>query len=186
MSQGVLVRYGVVSEVARLMHELHEPIERGARVVVQSARGLELATLLEPILPRVPDGPSENGSARDAETREISRSQILRRATPEDESRQVELRRDGEREFAAWRARIEKWNLRLELIDLEWTLDRTKLILYVLNERGPECTKLALAAAAAGLGIVEVQPVAAEGLVRIEAAAGGGGCGSGGCGCTVH
>jgi len=184
MSQGVLVRYGVVSEVARLMHELHEPIERGARVVVQSARGLELGTLLEPVLPREPADSSRNGQERDAASQHITQLHIIRQATPEDETRQIELRGDCEREFAAWTARIEGWNLRLELIDLEWTLDRAKLILYVLNERGPECTKLALAAAAAGLGIVEVQPVAAEGLVRIETGAGGGGCGSGGCGCT--
>ena len=70
--------------------------------------------------------------------------------------------------------------LDLQLIDLEWTLDRTKLILYVLNERGPDCTKLALQAAAAGLGLVEVQPVDENGLVAVEPS---GGCGSGGCGC---
>ena len=46
----------------------------------------------------------------------------------------------------------------MELIDLEWTLDKSKLILYVLNDRGPEATRLGLQAAAAGLGTVEVQP----------------------------
>ena len=44
---------------------------------------------------------------------------------------------------------------------------------------GAETTKLALQAAAAGLAVVEVQPVNADGPVPL-AAAGGGGCGSGG------
>jgi hypothetical protein len=70
--------------------------------------------------------------------------------------------------------------LNLELVDLEWIIDPRKLVLYVLNERGPDCTKLALQAAAAGLGIIEVQPIDAQGLVQLESS--GGGCGSGGCG----
>jgi hypothetical protein len=82
--------------------------------------------------------------------------------------------------FPEWITRITEWELMLELIDLEWTLDRQKLILYVLNDRGPDCTKLALQAAAAGLGTIEVQPVTAEGLVTPPASTGG--CGSCGCG----
>jgi hypothetical protein len=58
-------------------------------------------------------------------------------------------------------------------------LEDDKLVLYVLNDRGPDCTKLALQAAAAGLGVIEVQPVGAEGLMTLET---GNGCGSGGCG----
>jgi hypothetical protein len=68
----------------------------------------------------------------------------------------------------------------LQLVDLEWLFEPEKLVLYVLNERGPDCTKLALQAAAAGLGIIEVQPVDAQGVVRLEST---GGCGTGGCGC---
>ena len=74
-----------------------------------------------------------------------------------------------------------EWKLDLDLVDLEWTLDRQKLVLYVLGGRGPEATKLALQAAAAGLAVVEVQPVTADGPVPLPPA--GGGCGSGGCGC---
>jgi hypothetical protein len=57
-------------------------------------------------------------------------------------------------------------------------LDRSKLVLYVLNDRGSDCTKLAIYAAAEGLAPVEVQPVNANGLVQLEPA--GGGCGTGG------
>ncbi len=75
--------------------------------------------------------------------------------------------------------RIDEWKLSLELIDLEWTLDKSKLILYVLNDRGPESTKLALQAAAAGWGTIEVQPVGPDGPISVSQ---GGGCGSGHCG----
>jgi len=72
-----------------------------------------------------------------------------------------------------------QWGLSLELIDLEWTLDRQKLILYVICDRGPDTTKLALQAAASGFGVVEVQPVSSTGLVTIPQSS----CGSGGGGC---
>jgi cell fate regulator YaaT (PSP1 superfamily) len=82
-------------------------------------------------------------------------------------------------EFAEWNRRIAKWGIDVQLVELERTLDDDKLILYVLNERGPECTRLAIQAAAEGLGIIEVQPVAREGLVPPEPK---GGCGS--CDCS--
>ena len=67
-----------------------------------------------------------------------------------------------------------------KISDLEWMLDRKKLILYVLNDRGPECTKLGLQAAAAGLGTVEVQPVGADGPLPVASLGGGCGCNNGG------
>ena len=70
----------------------------------------------------------------------------------------------------------------MELLDLEWTLDRGKLVVYVLGGRGPDTTRLALLAAASGQASIEVQPVSTEGLVPLERS--GGGCGSGGCGCS--
>ena len=103
---------------------------------------------------------------------------IVRIASNDDCSTFERLRAECEQEFNEWQRRIESWNLRLELIDLEWTLDRDKLVLYVLNDRGPDCTRLALQAAAAGLGIIEVQPVDSSGLMQSPT---GHGCGSGGC-----
>jgi cell fate regulator YaaT (PSP1 superfamily) len=183
MSNVVLVRYGAIQEVARFAHNSSEPIERGSAVVVQSHRGIELGALLEPIVPAAAKETSGQHTNGDAPPVKLDLPQVLRRASEEDQARQFELRAECERQFAIWTKRIADWHLQLELIDLEWTLDRAKLILYVLNERGPECTKLALAAAAAGLGIIEVQPVAADGLVQIESASS---CGSGGCGCDPH
>ena len=168
----VLVRYGAIPEVARFRIATPEPMSRDTFVVVQTHRGIELGRLLQDV-----DDRFEQTSETEGISGELC---ILRIATPDDRAKHAEARSDCETQFAWWCNRIAEWKLNLELIDLEWTLDRKKLVLYVLNERGPDCTKLALQAAAAGLGIIEVQPVDAQGLVQLET---GGGCGSGGCGC---
>ncbi|MDX1970111.1 MAG: hypothetical protein SFV23_23255 [Planctomycetaceae bacterium] len=161
-----LVRYGAVPEVARFQCLLADPPERGSLVVVDTHRGLLLGSVLEQV--------------RHASPADIDVS-VVRCATETDRQAAAALRDRCEGEFARWLERIHEWELNLELIDLEWTLDGSKLILYVLTERGPDTTNLALQAAAAGLGIIEVQPVAAEGLVALPSS--GGGCGAGGCGC---
>ncbi len=167
----VLVRYGAIAEVARFRIATAEPLKRGARVLVQTHRGVELGTLLQDV---------DENCQRVSPSEDESELEILRTATKEDLRQQGEDRAAGEAQFETWCRRIAEWKLNLELVDLEWLHGRKKLVLYVLNERGPDCTKLALQAAAAGLGIIEVQPVDAQGLVQLET---GGGCGSGECGC---
>jgi cell fate regulator YaaT (PSP1 superfamily) len=172
-TQVYLVRYGTVPEVARFAYQGDDSFSRGDRTVIDSHRGLQLGTILERLKPSTKIDPADLDS------------RIDRVASPEDLADHQTLVRECEDAFAAWCTRISQWKLELELIDLEWTLDRQKLILYVLCERGPDSTKLALQAAAAGLGIIEVQPVSAEGPIQI--APSGGGCGSGGgggCGCS--
>jgi cell fate regulator YaaT (PSP1 superfamily) len=165
MARTVLVRYGAISEVARFESAAHEPISRGSTVVVRTHRGLEIGLLLEDAPPAAEGGDES--------------TTLVRAASPEDVARGAELQSRCRHEYDQWHERIRGWNLEIELLDLERTLDGEKLILYVLNGRGSDCTRLALHAAAAGLGIVEVQPVSSEGLVTASA---GGGCGSGGCG----
>src|ERR1700733_9561690 len=146
MTKPVLVRYGAISEVARFANASGASLPRGAQVVVKSHRGLESGFLLE-------DAPSENNTAQRNDTELVEDgAQILRAMTDDDRRAGQQLKSECEDEFARWQARIQEWNLRLELIDLEWTLDRSKIILYVLNDRGPEGTRLALQAAAGGLG----------------------------------
>jgi cell fate regulator YaaT (PSP1 superfamily) len=169
-----LVRYGAIPEVARFRLDI-EPPARGARVVVETDRGLELGTFLEPVLPASQDGGAVGASGEGF--------RVVREATREDVETAVASREECERDFGPWCGRIVEWQLQLELIDLEWTLDRAMLVLYVLNERGPESTKLAIHAAAAGLGVVKVQPVDAGGLVSLGNPTGSGGCGSGSCSC---
>lgn len=132
----------------------------GTVVVVRSPRGEELGTVIGPAKSNTPD--EEHGFA------------VVRVATPADHDAAEQSRQNCEAEFVPWQERIRDWGVDLELIDLERTFDG-KLILYVLNDRGPETTQLALRAASAGFGVIEVQPVGPEGLIS---ASGGGGCGS--------
>ncbi len=169
MSVHVLVRYGRIPEVAKVQGDSR--CERGERVVVRTHRGLELATVLETLkAPTKPEEPEESDSD----------FVVVREATPADQFEFTGLATRAAVEFNEWQARITEWKIDVQLVDIEWTLDREKLILYVLNDRGPECTRLAIQAAAAGYGLIEVQPVAAAGLVAKEKT--GGGCGDCGCG----
>lgn len=169
----VLARYGAVPQVARfaVTEKLHSEIQHklvhGVQLVVQSDRGPEIAHLLEVL---------HNGIQ--VEEKPVT-GDLVRLATNDDQNCYRQNRRDADAAFFEWQTRLEEWELQLQIIDMEWTLDREQLILYVLNGQDAESTRLALLAAAAGLGIVTVQPVASEGIVQTT---GGGGCGSGGCG----
>ncbi len=167
-----LVRYGAVPEVARFAQTGDGGPGRGETVVVETHRGLQLGSVLERLKPSSGSAPTELDF------------RIERIATADDLATARQLTRECEEAFVTWCHRILQWNLNLELIDLEWTLDRQKLILYILCERGPDSTKLALQAAAAGLGIIEIQPVSATGLVQPEPSGGSCGTGGGGCGCS--
>ncbi len=167
-----LVRYGAVPEVARFVDSDGIAPQRGESVIVETHRGLQMGSVLERLKP--------SSAAADQETD----FRIVRVATTEDRNAAHQLSQECDDAFDVWCTRISQWELNLELIDLEWTLDRQKQILYVLCERGPDSTKLALQAAAAGLGIIEVQPVSSTGLVQPEPSGGGCGTGGGGCGCS--
>jgi cell fate regulator YaaT (PSP1 superfamily) len=171
-----LVRYGVIPEVARCRWADGTPLPRGAEVVVETHRGRQLGTIVQ-VLPERPAAAPP--ASPQEQVHEAAPFTVLRLATPADCQRHTELHAEAQTQFLTWVERIRRWNVDVQLVDLEWTLDRSKLILYVLNERGPECTKLAIQAAAAGLGVIEVQPVSSAGLVSQPAA--GGGCGT--CGC---
>ena len=158
----VLVRYGAIPEVAYFAAACE--VRRGDRVVVATHRGL----LLGDVLDRVPP-PREPDAEPIAPT-----GDVVRVATAQD--RADEHSRRAETGFADWAARIAGWKIDVELLDVERSLDGEKTTLYVLNGRDAEPTKLALQAAAAGLGIIDVQPVTADGVAPPEPR--GGGCGS--------
>jgi len=166
MARTALIRYGAVPDVERFYVDLDEPLPRGTRVVVRTRRGTEIGTVLEMF---GGEHPTEN---------DVNLC-VLRPASAEDEREWSALQRICQSEFNEWIRRIDHWKLELELIDLVWTLDRRTRVLYVLNGRGPDCTRLAIQAAAAGLGTIDVQPVGSDGPIHTPA---GGGCGSG-CGC---
>ncbi len=170
----ILVRYGSVPQVARFQcPETAAPPGRSAKVVVETDRGEEIGEVLE-ILKYRPAA------------EQVVTGAVIRIADARDLQRFAELRHRADQSFFDWHACVREWKLELELIDLEITLDE-KTVLYVLNDRNAETTRLALLAAATGRGIVIVQPVTAEGVVPLGG--GGGGCGSGGCGsggCGSH
>ncbi len=176
----LLVRYGQVPEVARFVVAVDEPLNRGEEVVVRTSRGLELGNLLQDWRPES----LADGSSSDRLEAELADLRIVRKANSEDHQRHRENQTRCESEFESWQKRIAEWKLELELVDSERTLEGEQLILYVLNERGPDCTKLSLYAAAGGLGTITVQPVGIDGMIQLEptGGCGGGGCGSGGCG----
>lgn len=180
MNDVVLVRFGTIPEVGRFACTLAERPERGQPVVVDTHRGPELGTVLEFVRSK----PNGVAPANGTEKPEPDSWHVLRAATADDLAMHETLKEQAGTDFTAWQQRIHAWGLELELIDVEWTLDKQKLILYVLGDRGAETTKLALQAAAEGQTVIEVQPVSADGVVAMPAGGGGGGgCGSGGCGC---
>jgi hypothetical protein len=78
----------------------------------------------------------------------IEEPPVLRLATKTDEAAALVQRERLVTEFDEWVERIQRWKLDIELLDIERTLDEEKQILFVLNDQGPDCTKLALYAAA--------------------------------------
>lgn len=147
-------------------------VGRGDVVVVETSRGVLPGRVLEDI----------TKTWRVKSQDELPAVTVLRTQTPEDRETFQQIEQAALAEFMPWVLRIRGWGLDLELVDLEQTLDREKWILYVLSGRGPDCTKLALQAAAAGFGIIEVQPVQATGT-RTPEEKSGCGTGGGGCGC---
>ncbi|GAB5440208.1 MAG: hypothetical protein Fues2KO_05570 [Fuerstiella sp.] len=169
----VLVRYGRMPQVARFaveaatLQQYEGGFVRNDSVVVESERGPEAGRVLQVIREGIHEANKPNTG------------RLLRKTTIEDEDMLLQQQQRAAAEFAEWHQRITDWQLQLQLIDLEWTLDDQNVILYVLNDQNAETTRLALLAAAAGMGIVQVQPVSAEGVIPPEPK--GGGCGSGGC-----
>ena len=168
----LLARYGAIPQVARFAVSADQFQQSGGQlchgvdVVVETDRGPEVASLLDVVRTEI-----------QPETGEVTGS-FTRIAADTDREQHRRNRSRADVEFFEWQQRLDEWQLQLQLVDVEWTLDQEKVVLYVLNGQDAETTRLALLAAAAGLGIIHVQPVAAEGVIYSSQ---GGGCGSGGC-----
>ena len=159
----ILARYGAMGEVGRFASEI-ESLVMGTCVVVETSRGPQIARVIAESQPSGED--------------ETATRPVLRIASETDLREAARLREVCETSFSEWERRIDEWDVDLQLIDIERTLAGEKEILYVLNDRGPETTKLALRAAAAGLGVIEVQPVGMEGVIEIKQSGGCGSCGN--------
>ena len=171
----VLVRYGAVPEVAYFDIETKETLTRGTRVVLRTQRGEEVGELLEDLVP------ASNGHGN---MEAQSEQAVIRELNEDDNAVLASQNEKMKSDFSLWEKRIEDWKLELVLIDLEQTLDGKTTILYVLNDRGSDCTVLAIKAAASGLGNIQVQPVDENGDVRVLQSKGGCGSSDGSCGCS--
>lgn len=167
-----IVRYGRVPEIARYGLPDGVSVCRGDRVVIESPRGPLVADVLEQM--RRDPNPNELGQQREQPE---TTGAILRHATTEDLATHRNNDEAAAASYLEWAERIHEWEIDLELVDVELTLDK-RITLYVLNDRGAEPTKLALRAVTEHLGLVDVQPVTAEGLVPPETGGGCGSCGS--------
>ncbi|MGB4738012.1 MAG: PSP1 C-terminal domain-containing protein, partial [Fuerstiella sp.] len=120
-----LVRYGLIPQVARfgLSDELKLQLEagerRGLKLVVTSDRGVEVADLLEIVRKGIitTDNPVTG--------------EIQRIATDADLATHAENRKRAELEFFDWQQRVSDWQLQLQIIDVEWTLEADQVVLYV-------------------------------------------------------
>ncbi len=177
--QEYLVRLGLYGETLRCLGYAEPPLGRNATVIVKLERGEMLATILQQL-------PASSLNAEALAEERQGYVWIDRVATAADLQEADRLQQQSRQDFVEWKSRLEQWRVNVELVDLEWTLDGKRLMLYVLNDRGAETTKLALQAAAAGFGYLDVLPVTAAGLSPGQSSSGGGGgcgCGSGGGGC---
>ena len=163
----LLVRYGVIAEVVRAGWSGDNSPSRGVDVVIQTPRGEQVGTVLQVL---------KKGVTPTSEPE----FQVLRELKEEDRISAATARERSAKDFETWQNKIAEWGLALELLDCEWTLDGSGLILYVMGGRGAETTRLSLNAVGCGADYVRVQPVDHSGPVPVET--GGGGCGD--CGCS--
>jgi len=163
-----LVRYSLLGEVGRFVAADAVRYPRNSRVIVRSARGLEVGEVLaEPL-------PTEIGDPSDG--------QILRKMTVEDELLVARLEKHRHTAFEACSALLQEHNVRATLMDVEHLFDGAGLFFYFLGEVPAEAEQFTQQLAAAYETTVEFRKFAetlAEGCgpgCGTEAAMGQGGC----------
>lgn len=96
--------------------------EEGDGVIVETARGLEYATVTI--------------ANRDIDDSELVQplKPVVRKATPDDEKRVEKNLHDKEHALKIIREKVAEMNLAMKLVDAEYTFDRAKLIFYFTAE----------------------------------------------------
>ena len=123
MARVHLVRVGAVSQVGRVAAVDAARYPRDARVVVRTARGLEVGEVLA-----APSGESQ--AAQDGA--------ILRGMTIEDQLLEVRLLKNREAAYAACANRLSELKLDVSLVDVEHLFDGRTLVFYFLGRQPPE------------------------------------------------
>src|SRR5487761_1828044 len=115
-----LVRVGALSQVGRFTSVDGTRFPRRSRVIVRTARGLEVGEVLAP--PAAESGADADGS-------------ILRGMTVEDELLEARLGRKRGEAYDACRSRLETLRLDAVLVDVEPLFDGQTLVFYFLGEQ---------------------------------------------------
>ncbi|HUY31574.1 MAG TPA: PSP1 C-terminal domain-containing protein [Pirellulales bacterium] len=123
MARFHLVRVGAFSQVGRFAAVDSTRYPRDARVIVRTARGLEVGEVLA-----APSGesPAEADGA------------IVRGMTIEDQLLEVRLRKNREAAYAACAGRLRELRLEVALVDVEHLFDGRTLVFYFLGRQPPE------------------------------------------------
>jgi cell fate regulator YaaT (PSP1 superfamily) len=121
-AQEYLVSFGLTGEFGRFRATRPLELHRGDRVVVRSARGVELAEVLR------------EATSRHAHfLPNTSMGQLLRRATADDEATERALRGRSQQLYERGRQLATDLQLPLELLDVEVLLDGEHAVLHYLQ-----------------------------------------------------
>jgi len=118
-----LVSHGQSGAFGRFVADLPMSLERGVRVVIMSARGQEIGSVLCPATPR--HGQFLGGAVA---------GKILRRTTAEDELAMTRLADLSQIIFADSRDWAAQRNLPIEIVDVEILLDGSTAIIQFLGQ----------------------------------------------------
>ncbi|HVA47527.1 MAG TPA: PSP1 C-terminal domain-containing protein [Pirellulales bacterium] len=123
MARFHLVRVGALSNVGRFASVDATRFPRGSRVIVRTARGLEVGHVLAP--PGVESDAQADGS-------------LLRGMTLEDELLDARLGRKRQAAYDACRRRLQELRFDTVLLEVEHLFDGQTLVFYFLGPQPPE------------------------------------------------
>jgi cell fate regulator YaaT (PSP1 superfamily) len=181
-----LVSFGRSGDFGRFHSALGDDCGRGERVVVRTASGLELGTVLCPVAPIHAKFLSHT-----------STGELLRRATAEDDEAAERLRDRADALFQRGRALVQDLGLPLEIMDVDVLLDGQQATIYHLRREA--CDYRPMVSELSRLFEIRIVmenlavPMEEHGCGRPDCGHGEGGCsscGSGGgcstCGAGTH
>jgi cell fate regulator YaaT (PSP1 superfamily) len=169
-----LVRVGALGNVGRFHAADATQYPRGSRVVLRTARGLEVGDVLAP--------PSQLGEGKGPD------GTILRGLTVEDDLLLARLAKNRNAAYEACQARIEALRLPVMLMDVEHLFDGQTLVFYFLGQQPPELESLTAELADAYDSQVQFRAFVASALEGCGPGCGtdeAAGCGSCGTGCAI-
>lgn len=176
MSRCHLVRVGALGQIGRFAAADARRYPRGSRVIVRTARGLEIGEVLAPPAPIGDDG-DHDGT-------------LLRGMTIEDELLQARLAKNRDAAHEACQTRLDDLRLNATLMEVEHLFDGQTLVFYFLGEQPGELEALTAE-------LAEVYDAKAQFRAFVESVtqgcgpgcgtdeATGGGCGSCATGCAI-